>query len=80
MWLSIHFKAPATSILYLRRGATHEDRSVLCVPSRIQLPKAAATCVPDKVPQDKGVMSQTSGHSPVTTEESERSGLQFGSF
>lgn len=42
-------------------------------------PKAAATCVPDKAPRDKGFMSQTSGHSPVTT-ESEHSGLQFRSF
>lgn len=48
--------------------------------SGFSCPKAAATCVPDKVPHDKGVMSQTSGHSPVTTEESECSGLQFGSF
>lgn len=43
-------------------------------------PKAAATRVPDKVPRDQGFTSQTSGHSPVTTEESEPSGLQFRSF
>lgn len=43
-------------------------------------PKTAAMCAPHPVPRDKGFMSQTSGHSLVTTEESEHSGLQFRSF
>lgn len=71
-----------SKMYFVPKGRNHHLRTELFflpLPG-FSYPKTEAACALHKAPRDEGFVSQTPGHSLVTTEESEHSGLQFRGF